>query len=149
MENWEQSKSAEIPNKRAYERRARRLAEYFTKQLNISFSDPICLYYKVDDKSKPNTLVLEVALTEAHFQDPSVKPLGMPFCAFEAKVRDGQTGKILITSADRRGPDLRLGGENAHVTGTQEICAIWARQLLEASNKEIFAKVRRKLIRFE
>ena len=148
-ENWERSKSSEIPNQRAFENRSRKLAEYFTKRLNISFADPICLFYKVNDSSKPDTLVLEVALTEAYFPDPSVKPLDIPVCAFEAKVRDGRTGKILITSADRRGPDLHLAGEDTHITDNKEICAIWARQLMEASNKEIFANVRRKLITIE
>lgn len=148
-ENWERSKSAEIPNQKAFERRSQKLAEYFTKRLNISFSDPICLFYKINDASKPDTLVLEVALTEAHFPDPATKPLDIPVCGFEAKVKDGRTGKILVTVADRRGPDLHISEDNTHITDNKEICAIWARQLMEASNKEIFANVRRKLITIE
>ncbi len=45
--------------------------------------------------------------------------------------------------------DLHLSGEGSHITDNEEICSIWARQLMEASNKEIFAKVRRKLIAVE
>ena len=145
-ENWEDSKSAEIPDQRAFERRARKLAEHFTKHLNISFSDPICLFYKINDTSKPDTLILEVALTEVRFRDLSAKPLDTPFCGFEAKVTDARTGKLLVTVADRRGPDLHISGDDTHLTDSKEICAIWARQLMEASNKEIFDNVRRKLI---
>lgn len=145
-ENWEGSKSAEIPNQRAFESRARKLAEHFTKHLNISFSDPICLFYKINDTSKPDTLLLEVALTGVHFRDLAEKPLDTSFCGFEAKVTDARTGKLLATVADRRGPDLRISEGNTHLTDSKEICAIWARQLMEASNREIFANVRRKLI---
>lgn len=148
-ENWERSKSAEIPNQKAFERRARRLAEHFTTRLNISFSDPICLFYKTSDTSKPDTLILEVALTEVHFRDLAEKPLDTAFCGFEAKVTDSRTGKLLKTVADRRGPDLHITEGNTHLTDSKEICAIWARQLMEASNKEIFANVRRKLITIE
>jgi hypothetical protein len=147
VDEWERSKSTEIPNQRAFEKRVAALARHFTKQLNIAFSDPICVFYKTTDTSKPNTLILEVALTDAHFPDKDRTEI--PVCGFEARVRDAQTGKIISTASDRRGPDLHLSGESSHITDTDEICAIWARQLMEASNKEIFANVRRKLITIE
>ncbi len=149
LENWERSKSAEIPDQRAFEKQARGLADYFTKRLNISFSDPICLFYKVSNPSKPDTLILEVALTDAHFPDPAAKPLDVPVCAFEGKVTDARTGRLLVTVGDRRGPDLHISEDDTHLTDNREICAIWARQLMEASNKEIFSTVRRKLITVE
>ncbi len=145
-DRWEASKSKEIPNQRAFERRAEDLARHFTRQLNIAFYDPICVFYKTTDTSKPNTLILEVALTEARFPDPALKPLDIPLCAFEARVRDARTGKLFSTAADRRGPDLLIGDEKPRITDNKEICSIWARQLMESSNKEIFAKVRRKII---
>lgn len=145
-DRWERSKSVEIPNQRAFERRAEALARHFTKQLNIAFYDPICIFYKTTDASKPNTLILEVALTEVHFPDPAKKPLDVPMCGFESRVRDARTGKLVSTASDRRGPDLHIGNDKAHITDNREICSIWARQLMEASNKEIFANVRRKLI---
>ncbi len=148
-DHWERSKSSEIPDRKAFEKRARELAAHFTKRLNVSFSDPICLFYKTSNASKPDTLVLEVALTEAHFPDPSEKLLDIPVCAFEARVTDGRTGKLLVTAADRRGPDLHIQGEDTHITDNAEICSIWARQLMEASNREIFTNVRRKLITVE
>ena len=151
MDEWERSKSAEIPNRKAFEKRAASLAAHFTKELNIAFSDPICIFYKTTDTSKPNTLILEVALTDAHFPDRSSgMPLAtVPVCGFEARVRDARTGKLISTASDRRGPDLHLSGEDTHFSGTKEICSIWARQLMESSNKEIFANVRRKLITVE
>lgn len=148
-DEWERSKSAAIPNSKVFERRAAALARHFTKQLNIAFTDPICVFYKTDDTSKPNTLILEVALTDVHFPDPEAPQLAeIPVCGFEARVRDAQ-GKLISTASDRRGPDLHLSGEDSHITDTEEICSIWARQLMEASNKEIFANVRRKLITVE
>jgi hypothetical protein len=144
-EDWERSKSAKIPTQRAYERRAAALARHFTEQINIAFSDPICIFYKTTDTSKPGTLILEVALTDAQFPDSSNE---IPVCGFESRTRDASTGKLIATTLDRRGPDLHLSGESSHITSTDEICTIWARQLMEASNKEIFANVRRKLITF-
>lgn len=149
MQNWERSKSAEIPDRKAFEKRSAELARHYTKRLNISFSDPICLFYKISDTSRPDTLILEVALTEAHFPDPTAKPLDIPVCAFEARATDAKTGKLLVTAADRRGPDLHISEGSTHITDNKEICSIWARQLMEASNKEIFANVRRKLITVE
>lgn len=143
---WERSKSAKIPTKKAYERRAAALARHFTEQLNIAFSDPICIFYKTTDTSKPNTLIMEVALTDAHFPAASNE---IPVCGFESRCRDAKSGKLISTTSDRRGPDLHLGGEDTHITDNKEICTIWARQLMEGSNKEIFANVRRKLITVE
>ncbi len=149
-ENWERSKSAEIPNQKAFEKRAAALARHFTEQLNIAYSDPICVFYKTTDTSKPKTLILEVALTEAHFPDTSDSSnTVIPVCGFEARARDAQTGKLVSTASDRRGPDLHISVKETHITDNKEICSIWARQLMEASNKEIFSNVRRKIITVE
>jgi len=131
----------------AYKKKVDDLAAYFTRQLNIAFSDPICIFYKTNRTSRPNTLILEVALTDVNF--PNEDHSEIPSCAFEGRVTDATTGKLISTVSDRRGPDLHLSGEGTHLTDPEEICAIWARQLMEASNKEIFANVRRKLITFE
>ncbi|MGJ8645089.1 MAG: DUF3313 family protein [Luteolibacter sp.] len=150
VHEWERSKSAAIPDQKAFEKRTAQLARYFTKQLNIAFTDPICLFYKTSSTSKPDTLILEVALTHAHFPDASAGALKeIPVCGFEARVHDAKTGKLIATVSDRRGPDLHLQGESTHITDNEEICSIWARQLMEASNKEIFSSVRRKFITVE
>lgn len=148
-DEWERSKSVAIPTKAAFVKRTQSLAGSFTRDLNTSFTDPICIFYKTTNTSKPDTLILEVALTDAHFPDPTGPPLiEIPVCGFEARVRDSKTGKLIATIADRRGPDLHLG-EETHITDTKEICKIWARQLMESFNKEIFANVRRQLITVE
>lgn len=146
-DEWERSKSTSIPDRKAFIKRTDQLARHFTKQLNTAFTDPICLFYKTSSTSKPNTLILEVALTDAQFPDPAAGTLReIPICGFEARVRDAKTGKLIATVADRRGPDLHLQGQNTHITDNEEICSIWARQLMEASNKEIFSTVQRKFI---
>ncbi|QTN31273.1 DUF3313 family protein [Akkermansiaceae bacterium] len=143
-DEWELSKSAGIPDRKAFEKRAATLAQHFTRQLDIAFSDPICVFYKTANTTKPNTLILEVALTHAHFPDKALSQI--PVCGFEARVRDAKTGKLVSTASDRRGPDIHLSGTDTHITDNEEICSIWARQLMEASNKEIFSNVRRKII---
>ncbi|MEP2774474.1 MAG: DUF3313 family protein [Luteolibacter sp.] len=147
VDEWERSKSASIPTQKAFKKRADQLARHFTKELNIAFTDPICLFYKTESTSKPETLILEVALTDAHFPDADATNLKeIPVCGFEARVRDAKTGELVATVSDRRGPDLHFHGDDTHMTDNEEICSIWARQLMEASNKEIFSSVRRKFI---
>lgn len=158
---WTESKSTEIPDKRAYLRRVRSLARHFDKSLAKSFSSPICIFYKTSDASRPNTLILEVALTEVRFPGDPGKPApapadpnavavpvttGVPVCAFEARVTDAATGALVSTVADRRGPDISLAPATGKPAAApnEEICDEWSRQLMEASNIEIFPKVRRR-----
>lgn len=141
----EEEMSAE--QKAAFKKQADALAKHFTRQLNVAFSDPICIFYKTNSTSRPGTFVLEVALVDVHFPDDD--PTHTPLCAFEAKVTDAKTGKVVSTVADRRGPDIHISGDGTHLTDLEEICSIWARQLMESSNKEIFETVRRKLITVE
>jgi hypothetical protein len=158
---WTESRSAEIPSKRAYLRQVRALARYWDKSLAKSFSSPICIFYKTSDAGRPNTLIMEVALTEVRFPGEAGKPAaapadpnatvlpvttGVPVCAFEARVTDAATGALVSTVADRRGPDLTLAPATGKspATPNEEICDEWSRQLMEASNVEIFPKVRRR-----
>ncbi|RYD32538.1 MAG: DUF3313 family protein, partial [Verrucomicrobiaceae bacterium] len=160
-DKWEESKSTYIPNKRAYDRRTQALARYWNKSLNKSFSSPICMFYKTTDTGRPNTLILEVALTEVRFDraapatDTPPPPLpagsvttvltGVPVCAFEARVRDAATGKLVSTASDRRGPTLTVVGstKNTFTKPNEQICDEWADQLMKSSNIELFPKVRR------
>lgn len=156
---WEESKSTYVPNKRTYVRRANSLARSWTKSLNKSFSSPICVFYKTADTAKPNTLILEVALTEVRFdpagQKPADAPLptgnvssvltGLPYCAFEARVTDASTGALVSTAADKRGPQIKVLDPERKTTSkpNESICDEWSRQLMESSNIEIFPKVKR------
>lgn len=156
---WEESKSSYVPDKRTYARRVNSLARYWTKSLNKAFSSPICVFYKVNDTSMPNTLVLEVALTEARFDPTGAKPAdtplptgnvtsvltGLPYCAFEARVTDASTGALVSTASDKRGPQIKVIDPERKITSkpNESICDEWSRQLMESSNIEIFPKVKR------
>ncbi|MES2440680.1 MAG: DUF3313 family protein [Verrucomicrobiota bacterium] len=157
---WEDSKSGFIPTKRAYVKRCAALARYWNKSLNKSFSSPICMYYKTTDSGQANTLILEIALTEVRFDralptaagQPPVPAgsitsvvTGVPVCAFEARVRDAATGRLVSTAADRRGPELTVidSDKNSFTRPNEKICDEWSDQLMKSSNIELFPKVRR------
>lgn len=160
-EKWEESKSTTIQTKRAYTRQTQALARYWTKSLNKSFSSPVCMFYKTGNTGAGNTLIIEVALTEVRFGQPKSEALataplpngivnavttGLPFCAFEARVKDASTGKLVSTVADRRGPDITVmdDGKDSTAKPNQKICDEWSDQLMKSSNLELFPKVRRK-----
>lgn len=158
-EKWEESKSTYITSKRAYLRRTQALARYWNKSLNKSFSSPVCMFYKTTDTGRPDTLILEIALTEVRFDraapaagTPPVPAgsvttvlTGVPVCAFEARVRDASTGRLVSTAADRRGPALTVidSNKNTFTKPNEQICDEWSDQLMKSSNIELFPKVRR------
>lgn len=160
-DKWEESKSTAIQTKRAYNRQTQALARYWTKSLNKSFSSPVCMFYKTTDTGAANTLIIEIALTEVRFGQPKPEALataplptgivnavatGLPYCAFEARVKDASTGKLVSTAADRRGPDITVmdDGKDSIAKPNQKICDEWSDQLMKSSNLELFPKVRRK-----
>ncbi len=161
---WEESKSAAIPNKRAYLKRCSALARYWDKSLAKAFSSPVCMFYKTTNISQPGTLVLEPALTEVRFDRQvstvgadTITPGGMvsavtgpPNCAFESRTRDAATGHLITTAADRRGPEIKVvPKENQRLAKSNEaICDEWSRQLMERSNTELFPKVKRSWFSF-
>jgi len=100
-----------------------RLARKFHASLRREFSSPLCGFYLTESAAKPGTVILEAALTETG---------DAGFVAFEARVRDAATGKIIATVADRR-----------ETRTAEEICDEWSRQLMEATNKELFPRVKR------
>ncbi len=158
-DQWEESKSPFVPDEKIYKKRCAALASYWTKSLNKQFSSPICVFYKTTDTSRPGTLILEVALTEVRFDPTAPQTLGaatptgtvtslltgLPVCAFEARVRDAATGKVVSTAADRRGPDIKVIDPERKTSAApnEEICDQWSIQLMETSNIEIFPKVTR------
>ncbi len=159
-DQWEASKSPLVKSKSAYLKRCNALASHWNKSLSKSFSDPLCMFYKTTDTSRPGTLVLEIALTEVRFsQNSSVAgtpPVpgegivnavtGPPLCAFESRTRDAATGKLVTTASDRRGPEIKImGAESSTLAKPNEaICDEWSVQLMQRSNKEIFPTVKRK-----
>lgn len=158
-ENWEESRSAFVPDKKTYLRRVAALVRFWNKSLNKAFSSPVCVFYKTTDTTRPGTLILEVALTEVRFDptptqavtDPvangNVSNLftGLPLCAFEARVTDATTGKVVSTASDRRGPEIKVvdPDKTGSAYPNERICDEWSQQLMEASNIELFPKVNR------
>jgi hypothetical protein len=159
-DQWKDSKSALIPNESSYRRHCAALARYWDKALNKAFSDPLCTFYKTTDTSRHGTLVLEIALTEVRFTQTipkkGEKPVpvegivaavtGGPICAFEAKTRDADTGKIVVTVADRRGPEIKMITEarTKLAKPNESICDEWSTELMQAGNKDIYPTVKRK-----
>jgi hypothetical protein len=160
-ENWEDSKSAAIPTKSSYLRHCRALAHYWDKALAKSFSSPLCVFYRTTDASKPNTLVVEIALTDVRFDRRATKNgpaklpsgsiasalVGPPQCGFESKTKDAATGKLIGTAADLRGPEIKLvPDERKHglAKPNEDICDEWSKQLMERWNPEIYPRVKRK-----
>lgn len=158
-EKWEESKSASIHNKKSYVKYCAKLSRHWNKSLAKSFSSPLCMFYQVKNSSQPDTLILEIALTEVRFDTTlpadSTGNLaqvltGIPICAFEAKVRDAATGKLISTAADRRGPQLTVVDteKKSIAKQNQRICEEWSDQLMKSSNIELFPKVHRSWFSF-
>ncbi|MES2709061.1 MAG: DUF3313 family protein [Verrucomicrobiota bacterium] len=160
-EQWKESASAEITSRERYVEHARELAAYWNQSLNRSFRGPGAHLELTGNPALPGTLVLEIALTEVVFGHPGTYaasyavPFGgvaesamfSPTVAFEARVRDAATGKIVATAADRRGTRMKIVDFNRLTISkpNKEICDEWAVQLMEAFNREMFPKVKRTL----
>lgn len=158
-DQWEESKSAFVPDKRTYNRRVAALVKYWNKSLNKAFSSPVCVFYKTTDTSRPGTLILEVALTEVRFDPTATKTVtnpvttgnvsnvitGLPICAFEARVKDAATGKVVSTASDRRAPEIKVLDQDKKTSAApnEQICDEWSQQLMESSNIDLFPKVKR------
>ena len=70
---------------------------------------------------------------------------GPPLCAFEARVRDAATGKLVSTASDRRGPEIRINDTETSTLAkpNEAICDEWSQQLMQATNKDLFPTVKR------
>lgn len=161
VEQWQESASAFITTREAYIGQARELAGYWTQSIRKSFSAPENRLRPASNAGQPGTLILEVALTEITFGHPGTYaasyavPMGgmaesamfAPTVAFEARVRDAATGRIVATAADRRGTRAKIVDFNRLTISrpNREICDEWSVQLMQACNKEIFPKVSKKL----
>ena len=159
-DQWMESKSSLIPSERSYRKRCSALADSWNKSLSRAFSEPLCAFYKTTDTGRPGTLILEIALTEVRFsqtvpkKDASSYPAegivtavtGAPLCAFEARIRDADSGKLVATAADRRGPEIKVIEEASTdlAAPNKSICDEWSQQLMQAGNKDIYPTVKRK-----
>ncbi len=155
---WTNSQSPWIPTKNAFLRDSNKLAKYWDIALKRSFSSPLCSYYLKPYANQPETLILEIALTEITFARPTPSPgapaaIGTlinpastpPLVAFEARVKDAATGKIVATASDLRTDRLELRNftRAERAKANQEICLEWSEQLMQTTNRELYAKVKR------
>lgn len=139
-EQWGDSVSEYVPDRRRYLKQCGVLARYWTTSLRKAFSSPVCSYYITDSTSQPGTLIMEVALTEVNFGRP---PAGLGSMAFEARVKDAATGKYVATVADRRATISKIAtfSQKTLTKANEEILNQWSQQLMEASNRELFPTV--------
>lgn len=139
-EQWGDSVSEFMPDRKQYVKQCGVLARYWTSTLKKAFSSPVCSYYITESTSQPGTLILEVALTEVNFGRP---PSGVGNMAFEARVKDAATGKYVAIAADRRATISKFAGldKGNFTKANQELIDEWSQQLMEASNKELFPTV--------
>ena len=140
-DEWEESTSAFVPDEKSYLNECGEMAKYYTTELRKAFSSPVCVFYITGTTTRPGTLILEVALTELAFGTP---PSGLGSMAFEARVKDASTGKYIATVSDRRATVSKITDFNkdTYTRANEQIIKEWSKQLMEASNKELFPRVR-------
>lgn len=149
MDRWLNSSSVAIQSKEDYSKYAREITTYFDQQLREKFKSLSDSSTKLQlaEKVGPQTIKLEIALTELEFGHPianagalasplpgtgaMVAAISDPHASFAARLSDGQTGKLLATIADRKFSPTRIVDLNKFtVTSTiREICGLWSEQL--------------------
>jgi len=137
-----------------FEADARKLAQYAKKTFERVFRNDPNERFRVVEAPGPQTLVVEVALVEVIPSKVVLNTLGyVPFVgsafrfirttkgrstvAFEARVRDGATGEIIATFADREAEKYTpVNVKDVTWYGHAEsIIAEWADQAVRAANK--------------
>lgn len=159
---WINSTSALILSEADYMAKANDVAKYFDEQLVKEMAESKDQRLKLISAPQPNTLILEIALTELEFSHPlaragslaspipgtgaAVSALSDPHAAFAARMTDAQTGQLLATAGDRKFAPTRIIDLNKYTVSSsvREICALWAKSLAEAAQGDGFSKVEEK-----
>jgi len=158
-DQWHESASAQITSQEAYLGFARQVARHWDASLQSSFRAPQNHLQPVSDTTQPGTLIMEIAMTEIVFGHPGTyaasfavpgggladSAMFSPTVAFEARVTDAATGKIVATAADRRGTKVKLVDLNrlSITRPNEEICDEWSTQMMQAFNQNMFPLVKR------
>ena len=158
-DQWKESASSMITSREKYLEFATEVARNWSVSLVNAFRSADNRFILTSDKSQPGTLVLEVAMTEVVFGRPETYAASWavtgggiaesaflaPTMAFELRVLDGATGRVVATAADRRSTRIKLVDFNRFTItkANQEICNEWSRQIMQAFNKEKFPVVKR------
>jgi hypothetical protein len=157
---WEESMGIQLTSREAFLGNARDVARQWDRSLREAFQSPDSRLKVVDSPGGEGTLVLEIALTEIVFGRPETYVASMavtgggiaesamlaPTTAFEASIRDGRTGELLATAADRRGTRIKVVDFNRLYIdkANSETCADWSLEIVRALNKQMFPVVKAK-----
>jgi hypothetical protein len=142
----------QMVNNQTIQRDARNLANYFHRSLTGAFSsDPNNRLRVVRNPRGRGTLVLELAIVEvtptkavlniasyaASFAGAAIRTQTSGTIAFEARIRDGSSGKILAQFADRESGQASLVNlKNFSWYGHAiDIIHMWSWQMVRSANK--------------
>ena len=158
---WSGSRSTIITSKSDYQSEAAQLAEYFREQILAELKKrPGGRFSNVAEKPGAGTLTLEIAFTELQFSHPVARAgtfavplpgtsiafaaMSDPFVSFAAKLKDGASGKVVATAADRKFAPTRIIDFNKFTvtSSNREICALWAQMIAETLASDEMAKVK-------
>jgi hypothetical protein len=156
---WWESESTFVMSEHAFHQHVGELASYWDGSLARAFQAPKNRFAVTTEAGQPGTLVMEIAITEAVFGHPAANAgsyavtgggaaytaMLTPSVAFEARVTDGATGKLLATASDRTSTKIKVIGLDkfSFTKSNREICDEWSEEIMEAFNKELFPKVKR------
>jgi hypothetical protein len=161
-ENQLESTSVFVPTKEAYDKEVNLLAEYTAQSFRKAFAEDPDKRMQVVEQPGPGTLVLEIALTQVIFGHPGVyagsfasplpgtgviaSAITQPSVAFEARLKDAQTGEVMATAADRRTPVIRIVDFNqlTAVSPCRDIVNKWADVFVEVFKEGRLKKIRAK-----
>jgi hypothetical protein len=156
---WKESASTFITSAEVFKTRVGELARHWDTSLDRAFNAPGNRFPVVGNAAQPGTLVVEIAITEVVFGRPAANAASYavagggvanaaffsPSVAFEARVTDGATGKLVATASDRRSTKIKLIALDKFTLtqSNREICDEWSQQIMQAFNKEMFPTVKR------
>lgn len=144
----------------SYDKRVAKLADYFNQSLRESLAHfdgerKLALV----DSPQGHTLIIEIALTEIVFNEPSayltslavpipgsslmVESVTTPYLSFEVIITDSVENEVIATIADRAFPTYRaIDLDKLTVDeGLKKIIDVWVKELVESSNQVITEKL--------
>ncbi len=158
IEQWERSYSQALSTKAEYLEAVHEIRNYFASQLREEFSNYPDTRIVIVTKPSADVLTLQLAFTEIEFSHPIARAASLaapipgtgamlgaisdPHAAFAARILN-PSGQLVATAADRKFPPTRIIDLNKLTvrSSVREICALWAKMIVESINKGQFKKV--------
>lgn len=159
IDAWRDSLSVAIGSKETYELEVKNLANYATQELKGAFAVNDDNRFERVELTTSDTLILEVALSEVIFGKPlasagalvaPVPGAGLatsvmtdPSVAFELRVRDATSRRVVATVADRSFPTARVVNFNKLTASSacREIVDAWTELVVQSLNQGKLKKV--------